>query len=120
MARRREFRNIGVGLLSSFVSRNNDVYGYWGIGKLYSHMLASKSMILSIDLINEKIEPENNEFGILIFSPSCLDVVECVAANIYHPASYPSASIRSLDDLCRRYPPGQWGGNAARFRKSTT
>lgn len=66
MARRKEFRTIADGLISSFVSRNNDVYGYWGIGKLYSHMLSTKSMKLKIDLINRKIEPNSEEFGILI------------------------------------------------------
>lgn len=66
MARRKEFKTIADGLISSFVSRNNDVYGYWGIGKLYSHMLSTKSMKLKIDLINRKIEPDKEEFGILI------------------------------------------------------
>jgi hypothetical protein len=66
MARRKEFKTIADGLISSFVSRNNDVYGYWGIGKLYAHMLSSKSMTLRIDLINGTIEPQNNEFEILI------------------------------------------------------
>jgi len=66
MARRKEFQTIADGLICSFVSRNNDVYGYWGIGKLYSHMLSFKSMKLKIDLVNRKIEPNNEEFGILI------------------------------------------------------
>lgn len=66
MARRKEFKTIANGLLSSFISRNNDVYGYWGIGKLYSHMLKSKMMILEIDLINRTIKPENREFDLLI------------------------------------------------------
>jgi len=70
MARRKEFKTIADGLLSSFISRNNDVYGYWGIGKLYSHMLKSKSMILEIDLIRRTIEPIDKEFELLINSYS--------------------------------------------------
>jgi hypothetical protein len=66
MARRKEFKTVADGLISSFVSRNNDVYGYWGIGKLYSHMLSSGSMKLTIDLIDRIMEPNNEEFAILI------------------------------------------------------
>lgn len=68
MARRKEFKSIAVGILSSFISRNNDVYGYWGIGKLYSHMLKSKTMTLEIDLVNSSITPNDNEFDLLIKS----------------------------------------------------
>lgn len=68
MARRKEFKSIANGLLSSFISRNNDVYGYWGIGKLYSHMLKSKTMILEIDLVNSSVVPNDNEFELLIKS----------------------------------------------------
>ena len=66
MARRKEFKAIADGLVSSFVSRNNDIYGYWGIGKLYSHMVSSNSMKVKIDLIQRTIEPHNDEFKILI------------------------------------------------------
>lgn len=66
MARRKEFKTIADGLLSSFVSRNNDVYGYWGIGKLYSHMVSSKSMKLKIDLVQRTLEPRKDEFKVSI------------------------------------------------------
>jgi hypothetical protein len=68
MARRKEFKNIANGLICSFVSRNNDVYGYWGIGKLYSHMLKSKTMTIEINILDIAISPNNNEFMILINS----------------------------------------------------
>ena len=66
MARRKEFKAIAEGLLSSFISRNNDVYGYWGIGKLFSLMLKEESLIIEIDLINNIIIPEDEEFNILV------------------------------------------------------
>lgn len=59
-------KNIANGLLYSFLSRNNDVYGYWGMGKLYSLMLRKKTRIVSIDLIKKTIEPEDKEFDFLI------------------------------------------------------
>ncbi len=66
MARRKEFKTIADGLVSSFISRNNDVNGYWGIGKLYSHMVSAKSKELKIDLVHRSIEPQNEEFILLI------------------------------------------------------
>ena len=34
MAKSKELKNIASGLYGSFISRNNDVRGYWGVGKL--------------------------------------------------------------------------------------
>lgn len=66
MAKRNHFKAIANGLLSSFISRNNYVYGYWGIGKLYSHMLKTGLSEIKIDLINKQINPHSDEFAILI------------------------------------------------------
>lgn len=66
MARRKEFKTIADGLISSFVSRNNDVYGYWGIGKLYSHMVSTGSMMIKVDFMHRTINPRNDEFKSLI------------------------------------------------------
>ncbi|BDD10821.1 hypothetical protein FUAX_32530 [Fulvitalea axinellae] len=66
MSRKNEFQNIANGLVCSFISRNNDVDGYWGIGKLYSHMLNSGTMRLKIDFVKQKIDPANQEFAFLI------------------------------------------------------
>lgn len=78
MARRKEFKTIAEGLLNSFVSRNNDVYGYWGIGKLFNHMVSSGTMQLKIDLVLRKIEPCNDEFKLLInhFSDRLMTQIE--------------------------------------------
>jgi hypothetical protein len=35
MPRRRQLKGIAFGIASSFVSRNNDVDGYWGLGIFY-------------------------------------------------------------------------------------
>jgi len=66
MSRQGEMKNIANGLISSFVSRNNDVYGYWGIGKFCSLMLSKEPMVIEIDLINKKMEPINEEFKVII------------------------------------------------------
>lgn len=63
---KKALRAIAQALVNSFISRNNDVCGYWGIGKLYAHMLASGSMELKIDLLTREMAPPNSEFDLLI------------------------------------------------------
>lgn len=66
MARRKELKSIANDLISSFISRNNDVNGYWGIGKLYSFMLEQEELKIEIDLIERSISPQNIEFAKII------------------------------------------------------
>lgn len=66
MARRKQLKNIAFGLLNSFISRNNDVNGYWGIGKLYNLMENSNMFKVQIDLVSKSIQPFNDEFSRLI------------------------------------------------------
>lgn len=63
MPRRRELGGISGGLVNSFVSRNNDVGGYWAIGKLCSHSLQTGERELSMDLLMKRISPPHVEFG---------------------------------------------------------
>uniref|UniRef100_UPI00402BF365 hypothetical protein n=1 Tax=Methylomonas sp. PHL2-19 TaxID=3438878 RepID=UPI00402BF365 len=66
MARRKQFKNIASGLYGSFISRNNDVGGYWGIGKL--RLLAQQNgvQVVRIDLLAKSIIPVSLEFSKLI------------------------------------------------------
>ncbi|MBW1297852.1 hypothetical protein [Aquimarina litoralis] len=66
MVKRKEFKNIANGVLQSFISRNNDVEGYWGIGKLYSLLLKKNEYEVEIDLINKTILPADKEFENMI------------------------------------------------------
>lgn len=70
MGKSEELKNIANGVLSSFISRNNDVNGYWGIGKIYSLMIKSKASIVEIDLINKTILPYEEQFLFRISSYS--------------------------------------------------
>lgn len=62
MARKREMKNAVQGILGSFVSRNNDVDGYWGIGKLYRSAIAAGCNSVRIDLIGSKMLPRLDGF----------------------------------------------------------
>jgi hypothetical protein len=50
MACRRVLANVAHGITDSFLSRNNDVNGYWGLGQLLSRALATNIPSLVIDL----------------------------------------------------------------------
>lgn len=63
MARRKELKNIASGLYGSFISRNNDVAGYWGIGKLCLHAQQSSVQIVRLDLLGKSIIPASSEFS---------------------------------------------------------
>jgi len=66
MASRKHLQNICMGLLNSFVSRNNDVHGYWGIGKLYSLMLDSFHSTIEINILEKSMSPEDSHFNFMI------------------------------------------------------
>lgn len=66
MATRRSFKCIGLGVLGSFVSRNNDVDGYWALGKICSLLLANNTSKASVDLINKVIDPASAEFDSML------------------------------------------------------
>lgn len=64
--KRNKIKNIANGILNSFISRNNDIGGYWGIGKLYYLMLKNESNTIEINLIEQIINPEGEEFNCMV------------------------------------------------------
>lgn len=66
MPRRKDFRGVAFGLLGTFVSRNNDVGGYWALGKLYKHARVSKAYEVHVDLVRSAIVPPNPEFSDMV------------------------------------------------------
>jgi hypothetical protein len=56
-----EIKNVASGLYGSFISRNNDVAGYWGIGKLCLLVQNRKTTTVQLDLLARTITPESPE-----------------------------------------------------------
>ena len=54
MVRRRSLKGIACGLATSFSSRNNDVDGYWAMGKLLKYANASGATELLVDLLEAR------------------------------------------------------------------
>ncbi len=63
MPRRKELRGAAFGLLGSFVSRNNDVGGYWALGRLYKHAVKTDAPNVCVDLLNLTITPPSSDFA---------------------------------------------------------
>jgi len=62
VVKRRELKGVANSLLQSFISRNNDVSGYWGIGKLYLLAKKKNSDHVLIELLNRQMNPSSNKF----------------------------------------------------------
>ena len=60
--RRKEIKGIAAGFVSHFISRNNDINGYWAMGILYKHALNNLSTSLEIDVLTHVISPGNQAF----------------------------------------------------------
>ncbi|MGE0530102.1 MAG: hypothetical protein AB7G40_01330 [Hyphomonadaceae bacterium] len=63
MPRRKELRGAAFGLLGSFVSRNNDVSGYWALGMLYGHAVKTNAPSVCVDLLDLKVTPPDGVFS---------------------------------------------------------
>jgi hypothetical protein len=57
MRRRQELKGLACDFAGSFLSRNNDVSGYWGIGKLYREAIDHSAPLVTIDLLSLSIPP---------------------------------------------------------------
>ena len=57
MGKQKELKGIAFGILDTFISRNNDFHGYWGIGILYRHSVENGDQPVTLDLINKTISP---------------------------------------------------------------
>jgi hypothetical protein len=51
-------RSVANGLVGTFVSRNNDVSGYWGIGQVQREIEGLSDTVVELDLLHGKATPE--------------------------------------------------------------
>lgn len=58
MGKRDQLRAVAHGTASAFASRNNDLGGYWAIGKLCRHAVESGTLVISFDLLEREVTPE--------------------------------------------------------------
>ena len=54
----RVLKSIASGLVGTFVSRNNDVSGYWGIGQIQREIEGLLDKVVELDLLHGKAAPE--------------------------------------------------------------
>jgi len=58
MPRRKELLGIAAGVAQSFISRNNDVDGYWAMGILYTAVVRQKTNTFELNLLSGESTPE--------------------------------------------------------------
>lgn len=112
MARRKELKNIASGLYGSFISRNNDVAGYWGIGKLCLLAQQHRTTIVRLDLVAGSIAPGSSEFAKLVSGYAAKLKKQLSAKTI--PESWITSAIIELDfkpgyPVGRQIPISTWG-----------
>lgn len=95
VARRKQLKNIASGLLGSFISRNNDVAGYWGIGQLSLHAAKNSVESVRIDLILGAMSPPDAFFSKLVSGYSHMLDQQMAARDI--PSSWLRAATIELD-----------------------
>ena len=72
MIARRKFNHTAAGLLSKFLTRYNDVDGYWALGVLYTEARASANRV-ELDMLGGTAHPA---------SPVCIDVARSWALHL--------------------------------------
>ena len=112
MAKRKELKSIASGLCGSFISRNNDVSGYWGIGRL--NLLARQCNVqtVHIDLLMQSMSPTSPQFSKLVTGYSQILQSRLFARRI--PANFVVSATIELDfkpelSLIKNVPIATWG-----------
>lgn len=72
MIARRKFNHITAGLLSKFLTRYNDIDGYWALGVLYTEARGFGSRV-EIDMLHGRAQPD---------LPACMSVARSWAVNL--------------------------------------
>jgi len=58
MPRRRQLKGVAAGIASSFISRNNDLDGYWSLGILYKSISETGVFVITLNLLTGESSPE--------------------------------------------------------------
>ena len=58
MPRRRELKDLAAGIALKFISRNNDLRGYWALGILFKDLSEIGATCLSLNLTARKSTPD--------------------------------------------------------------
>lgn len=76
MPRRKDLKHIASALGASFISRYNDVGGYWGIGKLCLLSYQYNHSSVCIDVFHGSISPYSDKFSQLLLTTNPLSLLE--------------------------------------------
>jgi hypothetical protein len=92
MSRRAEHHNLANALLSTFVSRNNDVDGYWAIGRLRLDTERLNTQVVELDVLAGTSAPDTSD-GRFVAS-FYREWIGTRLAKLREPAGVASVSVR--------------------------
>ena len=122
MARRKELKNIASGLYGSFVSRTNEIGGYWGIGKLCLLAQQSETRKVLLDLLARSVALESADFSKLVNGYYLFLQKQLATRGI--PEEWVHSAIIELDfasdDLNRKHIPITTWGNLFKLTVAIT
>lgn len=112
MSRNGRLKNIATGLCGSFASRNNDLGGYWAIGKLRLLTEQYSQSAVSLNVLTGAIQPPSSEFAQPLADYHCL-LQKLASRSGIRPEEI-TAAIISVDFLPHPWPRAsyykqQWG-----------
>jgi hypothetical protein len=103
MSRKGKIINVTNGVLNSFISRNNSINGYWGIGKICKYLITSNEGQMKIKLIPREdnfSEPEMgnmiNYFSLLFYKNLAVSKVQ---SDIIKEVNFEITSTKLLSEI---------------------
>jgi hypothetical protein len=112
MMRRRELKGIASGLVGTFVSRNNDVDGYWALGKLCALARRADVNLLEIHLHTSSVIAATDPLLTLLASRYAERLASMLARRDIPSSMVRSACIAIQFGTTDRFPvppPSTWG-----------
>jgi len=88
----RALKGIANGLVETFVSRNNDVSGYWGIGQIQRELEGHPDAVVELDLLHGKATPDGPIARELVACYSTY-LSESLARDGFNPSAVTTAKV---------------------------
>ena len=108
----RILRSVAEGIAGSFIGRNNDMNGYWAIGKLLSHSIGQKADCILLDLVGGQLTPDHFKFLGMVHAYTTMlqtklgrnhlssDRVRCAIVRLTFAAEHPIYAVPRATHRC--------------------
>ena len=111
MASRKQLKNLACGIAGRFVSRNNDLDGYWALGLLYADATASGTREVHLDLFEAVVALSftNESRLVAVFRHYCEDQLRNIDLERHVRAATIHVSFNVEPEICESLVRTTWG-----------